>query len=78
MSTLVVNRRAFLRVSALASCFEPIAQVLARTPQAPPPPLVPSAFFSISADGAIMAKNPEVGWGIKTSLPLAKSGYKWA
>ncbi len=79
MNTLVVNRRAFLRVSALAgggmmlaSYFEPIAQVLAQTPQAPPPPLVPSAFFSISADGAvtIMAKNPEVGQGIKTSLPM--------
>jgi isoquinoline 1-oxidoreductase subunit beta len=79
MNTMVVNRRAFLRVSALAgggmmlaSYFEPIAQVLAQTPQAPPPPLVPSAFFSISADGAvtIMAKNPEVGQGIKTSLPM--------
>src|SRR3990170_3114050 len=79
MITVVVNRRAFLRVSALAgggmmlaSYFEPIAQVLAQTPQAPPPPLVPSAFFSISADGAvtIMAKNPEVGQGIKTSLPM--------
>jgi isoquinoline 1-oxidoreductase beta subunit len=79
MNTLVVNRRAFLRVSALAgggmmlaSYFEPIAQALAQTPQAPPPPLVPNAFFSISADGAvtIMAKNPEVGQGIKTSLPM--------
>src|SRR3989337_2107767 len=78
MNTLVVNRRAFLRVSALAgggmmlaSYFEPIAQVLAQTPQAPPP-LVPSALFTIGADGAvtIMAKNPEVGQGIKTSLPM--------
>lgn len=79
MDTLILNRRGFLRVSALAgggmmlaAYFEPIAQVLAQAPQAAPPPLVPSAFFSISPDGVvtIMAKNPEVGQGIKTSLPM--------
>lgn len=79
MQTLIVNRRAFLRVSALAgggmmlaSYFEPVAQAFAQAPQAAPPPLVPSAFVSISPDGivTIMAKNPEVGQGIKTSLPM--------
>jgi isoquinoline 1-oxidoreductase beta subunit len=79
MDTLTVNRRAFLRVSALAgggmmlaAYLEPIAQVFAQAPQSAPPPLVPSAFFSISPDGVvtIMAKNPEVGQGIKTSLPM--------
>lgn len=78
MDTLLVNRRAFLRVSALAgggmiiaSYIDPIADVLAQgPPQAPP--LAPNAFISIGADGVvtIMAKNPEVGQGIKTSLPM--------
>ncbi len=79
MDTLTVNRRAFLRVSALAggglmlaSYFEPIAAALAQAPQAAAPPLAPAAFFSITPDGivTIMAKNPEVGQGIKTSLPM--------
>ncbi len=79
MDTLTLNRRAFLRVSALAggglmlaSYFEPIAAALAQAPQAAAPPLAPSAFFSITPDGivTIMAKNPEVGQGIKTSLPM--------
>jgi len=79
MDTLTVNRRAFLRVSALAggglmlaAYLDPVAKVLAQAPQSAPPPLVPSAFFSISPDGVvtIMAKNPEVGQGIKTSLPM--------
>ena len=78
MDTLLLNRRAFLRVSALAgggmmiaSYFEPIADVLA---QGPPPaaPLVATSFITIAADGSvtIMAKNPEIGQGIKTALPM--------
>ena len=78
MDTLLVNRRAFLHVSALAgggmmlaSYFDPIAEVLAQgPPQAAP--LVATSFISIAADGSvtIMAKNPEIGQGIKTMLPM--------
>ncbi len=78
MESLLVNRRAFLRVSALAgggmmlaSYFEPIAEALAQgQPQAAP--LVATSFITIAADGSvtIMSKNPEIGQGIKTALPM--------
>jgi isoquinoline 1-oxidoreductase beta subunit len=78
MDTLLLNRRAFLRVSALAgggmliaSYFDPISEVLAQgPPQAAP--LVATSFITIAADGSvtIMAKNPEIGQGIKTMLPM--------
>jgi isoquinoline 1-oxidoreductase beta subunit len=78
MSTTMVSRRSFLRVSALAGGgmmlalhFDPIAEVLAQGPP-PPPVLTPAAFITIARDGtvSIMAKNPEVGQGVKTSLPM--------
>src|SRR5665213_1665732 len=81
-----VNRRSFLKASAIAGggllvglYFEPEAAAQ----QAPPPqgggrggpapaPFDPNAYVKISRDGAIviMAKNPEVGQGIKTMLPM--------
>jgi len=76
METLVMERRAFLRVTALAGggmllayYAEPLAQVLA---QAPPAPLAPNAFIRIAPDGIVtlMAKNPEIGQGVKTMLPM--------
>src|SRR5450631_519756 len=77
-STLV-SRRSFLRVSAiagggmlLASYIEPLATVLAQAPAGPVANLVPNSFISITADGiaTIMAKNPEVGQGVKAMLPM--------
>ena len=76
METLVMERRAFLRVTALAGggmllayYAEPLAQVLA---QAPPAPLAPNAFIRIAPDGIVTltAKNPEIGQGVKTMLPM--------
>jgi isoquinoline 1-oxidoreductase beta subunit len=78
MSTILVTRRSFLRVSALtgggmllAAYMDPVAELLAQGPP-PPPALSPLAFIKIEPSGlvTIMAKNPEVGQGIKTSLPM--------
>jgi isoquinoline 1-oxidoreductase beta subunit len=78
MSTIVVTRRSFLRVSALtgggmllAAYMDPVSDLLAQGPP-PQPALSPLAFIKIDPSGSvtIMAKNPEVGQGIKTSLPM--------
>jgi isoquinoline 1-oxidoreductase beta subunit len=80
VKSTVLDRRGFLRVSALsggglllAYYVEPVAKAFAQAPQAPPPvTLTPSAFIRVTPDGVvtIMGKNPEIGQGVKTSLPM--------
>ena len=79
MGILLVDRRSFLRVTALAgggmllaSYLEPAAEAFGQAPQQAAPPLAPNAFIRIDADGSvtIMGKNPEIGQGIKTALPM--------
>jgi isoquinoline 1-oxidoreductase beta subunit len=80
VETTLINRRNFLRVTALgggglllALYSDPVADFFAQGPQNPAPaPLVPSSFIRVGPDGVItiMAKNPEVGQGVKTHLPM--------
>jgi isoquinoline 1-oxidoreductase beta subunit len=83
MEATLLNRRSFLRVSALtgggllvATYLDPVAEVLAQAPQAAPagpaPAFVPSAFVKITPDNVvtIIMKNPEIGQGVNTSLPM--------
>jgi isoquinoline 1-oxidoreductase beta subunit len=74
---LVMDRRAFLRVTALAGgglmlavYADPIEELLAQG--GPPSQFVPTAFIKLDPSGAVtlMAKNPEVGQGVKTMLPM--------
>ena len=75
--TTTLDRRSFLRVSALGGGGMLVAlyvdlPTLAQGQGTPPPPLSPNAFIRIAENGTvtIMAKNPEVGQGVKTMLPM--------
>ena len=73
MDTLVVDRRSFLRVSALAGGGILLSSHLENAEAAAEAgEFAPNAFIRISSEGAvtIISKNPEVGQGIKTSLPM--------
>jgi isoquinoline 1-oxidoreductase beta subunit len=73
---MVVNRRSFLRVTSLAGggvllglYIKPPKASAQFGPAAPP---VPNNYIKIDPDGTvtIMAKDPEVGQGVKTMLPM--------
>ena len=75
MKSNSISRRAFLQVSSIAGggmllslYFKPTLGQ-GQQPRVIP---VPSAFIRITPDGivTIMAKNPEIGQGVKTSLPM--------
>ena len=80
MTTNRIGRRSFLRASALAgggvllaAYIDPTEKLFGQAQQTPPPAvLTPSAFIRITPDGivTITAKNPEIGQGIKTMLPM--------
>ncbi|HEX4274259.1 MAG TPA: molybdopterin cofactor-binding domain-containing protein [Bryobacteraceae bacterium] len=74
----LVDRRSFLKVTAAAGggvmiglYMEPDADAQGRGGPPPPPP-DPHTYVKIAPDGTvtIMAKNPEVGQGIRTLLPM--------
>jgi isoquinoline 1-oxidoreductase beta subunit len=75
MSTL--TRRWFLRASAVAGGGLLVGAYLveneSEAQQRPaPPPLEPTAFIRINTDGTVtlVSRNPEIGQGIKTMLPM--------
>ena len=77
METGVLDRRAFLRVTALAgggmligTYLEPMTAAAGAAE--PAAAFTPNAFIRITPDGivTIISKNPEVGQGIKTALPM--------
>ena len=79
MSTALLDRRSFLRVTALAGggmmlavYLEPVSEVLAQRGSGAPLGHKPFAFIRIGADGVvtILGKNPEGGQGAKTHLPM--------
>src|SRR5262249_29624305 len=73
-----LDRRSFLRVSAVAgggvliSCYLPPAGALAQAPAGPAPAFRALAFLHVASDGIVtlLSKNPEVGQGVKTHLPM--------
>ena len=83
MTKIQLDRRSFLRVSSLAG--GGIMLGLVTLPEAEaqgpggakgkgggPPPPSPNNYIKIAADGTvtIVAKNPDVGQGIRTMLPM--------
>jgi isoquinoline 1-oxidoreductase subunit beta len=85
MQTATLDRRSFLKVSSLAGggvlvacCLEPaaaaaaVAQAASGAAAAPAMAFDTVAFIKVASDGVvtILSKNPEVGQGVKTHLPM--------
>jgi len=75
----MIGRRSFLRVTAVAGggmllglYVDPISNLFAQGPATPGTAFVATAFVRVDADGTITitAKNPEIGQGVKTHLPM--------
>ena len=93
MAPMTLDRRCFLRVGALAgggfmlaTSLDGIGDVFAQAPStalgASGRDFTPNAFIRITPDNlvTIIAKNPEVGQGIKTSMPMLiaeELGVEW-
>ena len=79
MDTMRVDRRSFLRVTALAgggillgSYLDVLDTGRASAATSGAPGFEPNAFIRMTPDGivTIIAKNPEIGQGVKTMLPM--------
>src|SRR3712207_5109937 len=78
-TTQTIDRRSFLRVTALAgggialaTYLEPAEALAAWAAPTTPAAFTPNAYIRITTDGVItvVAKNPEIGQGVKTMLPM--------
>lgn len=74
-----MNRRTFFKATALVGggfalglYADAETPVQAQPPRQGPPPLEPSAFIRIAADGTVtlLSRAPEIGQGMKTTLPM--------
>jgi isoquinoline 1-oxidoreductase beta subunit len=79
MNSYLLDRRSFLRASATATgglllsyYADPVSRALAQAPSPANQSFSPAAFVHVHPDGlvTITSKNPEIGQGVKTSLPM--------